>query len=102
MDGRCSLSFGSLGDRAHEGDKRNCVIKAIISKLISNSSLGFDQTPVCAVGERGGAEQGHLPGSPLGSRALRGTECTGVCRSILLPFGVWGAFGWFGFGVCLK
>lgn len=75
------VSFGSLGNGAHESNKRNHAVKATISRLISNNLPGFGQALVCAVGE---------VRSPLGSGALRDTGCTGVCRSILLPFGARG------------
>lgn len=64
------ISFGSLGNQAHESNERNHVIKATISRLSIKSLLGSDQAPVCAVGERGGAEQGHLPSLLLSSSAL--------------------------------
>lgn len=35
-----------------------------------------------------------LPSSPLNRRAVRGTGCTGVCRSIPLPFGGWLVWVW--------
>lgn len=85
------ISFGSLGNRAHEGtERKRRMIKASISKLTSNNLPGFEQAPACTMGQNGGAEQVHLPGSPLGSSTLRGTGCTGVCRSVPLPLGaVW-------------
>lgn len=55
------ISLGSLGNRAHRSNKRNHEIKATMSRVISNISPGFVQAP-CAVRERSGAEQGHLPG----------------------------------------
>lgn len=87
------MSFGSLGNGAHEGtESKKRVIKATISKLTSNNSLGF----VCTIGQNGGAEKGHLSVSPLGSSTWRGLGCTGASRC------PWRVFGWFGICVCLK
>lgn len=54
-------SFGSLGNRVHESNDRNHMIKATISRLSINSLPGSDHTLVCAVGEHDGAKQGQLP-----------------------------------------